>query len=197
MSDQLADLQRIGLKLHCADGVAVRPHALIPVWHRWIQQRAVDEMLIDVADYEHVPEGPGVVLVAHEGNYSLDLGDGVMGLMYYRKQPIAGDLAARLASLVRTVCRAARLLEQDAALDGGLRFRADRFELFANDRLRAPNVAATYEAFQPLLDGLLGTLYGDAARCEVARARDARDRFTIRVSAPTAVTPAQLLTRLG
>ena len=29
-------------------------------------------MLIDVADYRHVPAGPGVLLIGHEANYSLD-----------------------------------------------------------------------------------------------------------------------------
>ncbi len=50
MSESLGNLQRIGLKLFCADGVAVRPHEFVPVFHRWIQQHAVDQMLIDVAD---------------------------------------------------------------------------------------------------------------------------------------------------
>jgi len=196
MPEQFADVQRVGLKLYCADGVAMRPHELVPVFHRWIQQRAVDQMLIDVADYEHVPDGPGVVLVAHEGNYSIDCAGGAMGLMYYRKQPVDGDLAARLVSLTRTVLQAARLLEQDGALGGRLRFRGDRLELFANDRLRAPNVEASYSAFRPLLDGLLGRLYGDT-RCTIGRASDPRDRFSVSVSAPVAPSVEQLLARLG
>jgi hypothetical protein len=196
MSESFADLQRIGLKLFAADGTAVRPHEFVPVFHRWIQQKAVDQMLIDVADYEHVPDGPGIVLVAHEGNYSVDLGDGAMGLMYYRKQPSGGDLDTRLASLVRTVLHAAQLLEQEPALGGRVRFRADQLELFANDRLRAPNVEASYTAFHPHLHALLTRLYGDAA-CTVTRPTDARDRFGLRISAPMPATVAQLLARLG
>lgn len=196
MAAPLAELQRLGLKLACAEGVALPAHDLVPVWHRWIQQRAVEQLLIDVADYEHVPEGPAVVLVAHEGNYALDGGDGVLGLMYYRKQPAAGDLAARLASLARTVLTAARLLEQDPALGGKVRFRADRLELFANDRLRAPNVAATYAAFQPTLDALLETLF-PGTPCDIQRPSDPRDRFTLRITAPQPATVDQLLARLG
>ena len=48
--------------------------AAIPVFHRWIQEGACEELLIDVADYRHVPAGPGVVLIGHEANYSLDCG---------------------------------------------------------------------------------------------------------------------------
>ena len=196
MSDQLADLQRIGLKLFCADGVAVRPHQLVPIFHRWIQQHSVEQMLIDVADYEHVPDGPAIVVVAHEGNYSVDLGGGQLGLAYTRKQPVDGDLAARLNSLVRTVFGAARLLEQDAALGGRLRFRADRMALFANDRLRAPNQASTYAAFQPTLDSLLRRLY-DGASLEVSRPTDARDRFGVSIRASSAPSLDHVLARLG
>ena len=63
MSAPIEELQRIGVKLFMVDGVSVRPREFVPVFHRWIQTQAVrDQLLIDVADYEHVPEGPGVLL---------------------------------------------------------------------------------------------------------------------------------------
>jgi len=34
----------------------------IPVFHRWIQEAVLNELVIDVADYRHVPAGPGVML---------------------------------------------------------------------------------------------------------------------------------------
>ncbi|MEO8603776.1 MAG: hypothetical protein ABI629_14475 [bacterium] len=196
MSEQLADLQRIGLKLFCADGAAVQPHEFVPIFHHWIQQHSVEQMLIDVANYEHVPDGPGIVLVAHEGNYSIDLGGGQLGIMYTRKAPVQGDMVARLTSLARTVFGAARLLEQDAALGGRLRFRGDRLALFANDRLRAPNDAPTYAAFQPTLDALLHKLYGDA-KCEVARPGDPRSRFGVSITASIPASVDELLARLA
>ena len=42
------------------------------VFHQWIRDSVCPEMLIDVADYRHVPAGPGVMLIGHEANYSLD-----------------------------------------------------------------------------------------------------------------------------
>ena len=46
--------------------------SLIPVFHRWIKQRALPELTIDVASYQHVPQGPGVVLIGHGADYFLD-----------------------------------------------------------------------------------------------------------------------------
>ena len=58
-----------------------------------------DEVLIDVADYSHLSEGPAdPARRAHEANYSLDNHSAEMGLLYSRKQPADGDLTERLAS---------------------------------------------------------------------------------------------------
>ena len=49
----------------------------IPVFHRWIQKQTVSgHLLIDVHDYSHIHQGPGILLVGHEGNFSIDLADG-------------------------------------------------------------------------------------------------------------------------
>ena len=68
-------LQRFGLKLFLQSGQEVDPKSLIPVFHRWIQTGAVGGLLIDVADYTHLAEGPSVLLVGHEGNYAFDYRD--------------------------------------------------------------------------------------------------------------------------
>jgi hypothetical protein len=197
MGVAIEDLQRIGLKVFAADGVALRPREVVPVFHRWIQSRALaDHLLIDVADYEHVPEGPGILLVAHEANLSLDLGDGRMGLAYARKAPLPGALADRLRAVARAALTACRLLEDDAALGGRLRFRADQLYLFANDRLHAPNAEATRAAFEPALRPLLDSAYGDVT-CTIAPEADAQERFGVRVTASRSFSVRDVLQRLA
>lgn len=197
MSAPIEELQRIGVKLFMVDGVSVRPREFVPVFHRWIQTQAVrDQLLIDVADYEHVPEGPGVLLAAHEGNFSVDLGGGRMGLAYTRKAPLPGTVADRLRGAARSLLGACRLLEGEPALGGRIRFRGDELQVFANDRLHAPNTAATLMAFQPALQALLRVLYGDVA-CAVTPEADPRERFGVRVRAPMPTSVRELLERTG
>jgi len=197
MGAGLDELQRIGLKLFAIDGAAVRPRELVPVFHRWIQQRALsDQLLVDVADYEHVPDGPGVVLVAHGGNFSLDLGGGRMGLAYNRKAVSQGALLDRLSAVARTTLAACRLLEEDPALGGRLRFRGDELQVFANDRLRAPNTPETAAAFGEVLQQFVRKLYGDVA-CTVTADADPRERLGAHVKAAQPVIPSQLIERLG
>ena len=68
---------------------------LVPVFHEWIRAKKIpNELLIDVADYAHVPQGPGVVLIGHQSDYYLDVADDRPGLLYSRKRGFDGDFQA-------------------------------------------------------------------------------------------------------
>ena len=196
MDHAVAELQRIGLKLFIEDeeNAAPRPTDFIPVFHDWIQRHAVDGLLIDVADYDHLAEGPGVMLVAHEGNYCIDRRDRV-GLLYSRKHPIEGPLSQRLTSLCQILLKAARLLEDEPQLGGRVKFGGDEIQLIANDRLLAPNTEAALTALRPALAEFLGKLYnGD--ECQVSRDVDPRERLTLTIKAPQPIPLQTLLDRM-
>ena len=195
MNGDIGQLQRIGLKLFAADGVVVEARELVPVFHRWIQTRALDGLLVDVADYAHLNDGPQVVLVAHEGNLALDNTAGRLGLQYYRKQPSAGPLTARLRAMSRMLVRAATLLEEEPALGGRLRFRGDELEFIANDRLLAPNTEEAFDSMRSGLEELLRQIY-PGARYSIARAADPEERLTLTVRAAAPVPLAALAERL-
>ena len=155
-------VQRIALKVFLDEPAALSPRDVIPVFHRWIQTRAVDGLLIDVADYTHLPTGPLVLLVGHEGRYVLDRGDDRPGLQYVRTQPLDGPLETRLRAAAGTLLRAARLLEEDATLTGPVRFRRDEIEWVSNDRLLAPNTPDTLSAVRSAFESFLAALSGGA-----------------------------------
>ena len=95
------ELQRIGIKLFADSSAPVPVREFIPVFHSWIQKQAIENhLLIDVHNYSHIHNGPGILLVAQEGNFSIDLADGRMGLLYYRKK--SGD---GFASVLKTALR--------------------------------------------------------------------------------------------
>src|SRR4051812_16123636 len=64
---KVMDAHKLQLKIFLTPESArtVDVEALIPVFHRWIKQRALPELTIDIANYGHVPQGPGVVLIGH------------------------------------------------------------------------------------------------------------------------------------
>ena len=196
MGAAIEAVQRIGLKLFAADGTTVQMREFVPIFHRWIQTQAVaNHLLIDVADYAHVPDGPGVMLVAHEGNFSLDLGGGRLGLAFNRKLPVGGGIVERWRSITRTALEACQRLEDEPVLKGRLRFRGDEIELFANDRLQAPNDAATRGALESPIAELVRSLYGEMP-CTTRSEPDARERFSVRLQAAQPLSARELLARL-
>jgi hypothetical protein len=159
------DSHKLSVKFFATDDSAVDLAAFVPVFHGFIQQHAIpDHLLIDVADYQHVHHGPGIVLVAHEANFSTDTGEGRLGLMVQRKQPIPGatSLRDRLAPIVAAALRACDRLEKDPALAGRLRFRTDEIQFRVHDRLLAPNTPETYREVEPELRAFLSDLYPGA-----------------------------------
>ncbi|MBM3778816.1 MAG: hypothetical protein FJW23_11365 [Acidimicrobiia bacterium] len=190
------DLQRVGLKLFVADPARIDAREVVPVFHRWIQTRALDHLLIDVADYGHLDEGPRVVLVAHEGNFVLDNGDRRLGLAYYRKQPLERTLADRLLAIGRIVVQAGVRLEQEPALGGRLRFLGEELQVVANDRLTAPATQAVLGSMEAALAPLLGRMYPEGAYT-VGRGTEPGERATLTVRATGSLPLATLAERLA
>jgi hypothetical protein len=179
MSPVLHHAQKYQLKVFARDLTAVDPDAVVPVFHGWIRDKKItDELLIDVADYTHVPEGPGVALIGHEADYFFDEGEARPGLVYAKKRGFDGDVAARLADVAKRALGACALLESDPKL--GVRFGTGELLLRIADRLNAPNEPATYDAIEPELRKLRAEL-APGRTLTFERSTDPREPFTLRV----------------
>jgi hypothetical protein len=194
----IADAVKVDLKVLAATRSPLQLERAIPVFHRWIQERSLDELMVDVADYTHVPEGPGVVLVCHDAIYSLDQGGGALGLLYSRRRethaslgPIA-TLDDRLASVFRRALVACGKLERERDL-AGLTFPLDRFELAINDR----RVGAAHGAeLARSLERMAGWLFaGEQPSIEVSGG-DHGERVCASIHRQRAGGTAELLSRL-
>ena len=191
------ELHKFGIKFFAQGAERLDILKLIPIYHRWIQQSALEDLLIDVADYSHVPSGPGVMLIAHEGNYALDETGHERGVAYYSKHKLSGgDLTERLAQVAHRALKAAELMSADADLEGALKVPGNRLQFFANDRLVAPNTDAAYAELEPAFKAFLERLYAGAPY-ELERETDPKERLSVRVSVAGAVPLTTLLERLS
>jgi hypothetical protein len=193
---------KLVIKLYADDFLAdLDVKDVVPVFHSWIQRRAIDDhLLIDVADYAHVPDGPGAVLVAHEANYSLDRFARRLGLSYSRKRPLEGSFAEKLRFVFIAAMEAAARLEEDPALACRLSFRTDQLTFRINDRLLGPNTSETYEQVRPELERFFGELYGEGASVQLDHLPDAPCLFEVKISVTGAAAVSDvnsLLARLG
>src|SRR5580692_159182 len=139
------DAEKLQLKIFLTPESArsVSPEVFVPVFHRWIKERLLKELVVDVANYLHVPDGPGVMLIGHGSDYSMDQREGRLGLLHNRKR---AGLAPpdRLRDLVRRTLHAALLLEDEPALAGKVRFSPNELVFRVNDRLAAPSSDTTF-----------------------------------------------------
>jgi hypothetical protein len=133
------NLQHVQVKVFAGPESMPDLGGAIPVFHRWIQQRAFDELLIDVADYRHVPYGPGVVLVGHEAFRSLDEAQPGLGLLYSRRTAVDGSSREKLQQAFEAALATCARLESEPEFSGKLAFDLRNIQVSVNDRLLVPN----------------------------------------------------------
>jgi hypothetical protein len=189
------DFQHVNVKLF-VEGSEASLEPLVTVFHRWIQEKVFDELLLDVADYRHVYAGPGVILIGHEANYSLDNTDNELGVLYNRKAVVEGTNQDRLKQAARSVLTACQRLEAEPKLNGQIHFAGKRIDLTINDRFLAPNEPATRAAFEPELKEFCKKLFGGNGY-SAAFEENPRKRFGVSLQASQPIAAETLLANLG
>ncbi len=162
---------RFTIKYPFKDSPDIDLNAVTNLFHNWIQQDAVDGLLLDVADYKHVPDGPGIMLVGDKVEYNLDFEKGQPGFMYIRKRALDVALEDELSIGL------ARLNKAAAQLNAiGLIVDESHIELTFRDRLRLPNTTEAFTQIVPIVADAFG------AGTQIERVQnDERGPLTIQV----------------
>lgn len=190
------EAQQVAVKLWFAEPGDLQPRAFVDTFHRWIRDRALDEpVLIDVADYAHVHDGPGVLLVCHGAHYAIDERGGRIGLQYARKRDEPGPLHDKVRAALARVLAAAALLEAGTA--PRVRFETSRLEVLVVSKLVAPRAADYLHAARPALEEIGRILYAGDPVEVAAASTDDRAPFSAHLSAPSSPTLEQLRARLA
>jgi len=189
-------LQHVNVKLLVQNPEGANLEPLIPVFHSWIENQNGDELLIDVADYTHVPAGPGIVLIGHEGNYSVDNTGNRLGVRYNRKAAFDGCNQDCLAQAARSALTACRRLEEEPRLGKKFLFNGQDIEIFVNDRLVAPNTDSTREALDAEFQTFSRKMFR-GKEYSISYGTDPRSLFTAFVKAARPFSVAELLEALS
>jgi len=184
-------LHRLSAKLFLQNPVDLDIEAVTAVFHEWIQQSKAPGMLIDVADYRHMVDGPGIVLVGSDVDYAVDLTDGRPGVMHLVKR----DLPESIGQCVRMAVHGA-LVAADLSEQAGLcKVATGEMQLMFRDRLNTPNDQATFDRLHGDVAKVLSQLYGGAG-LTVDRAGSADRRpLCMNVTAPAVPDLATLIQR--
>lgn len=177
--DDMTDIGRISTKIYSPEP-AVVDDRFVPVFHKWIRSRAFGRLLIDVADYTHVPDGPGVMLVGHDITFSLDRSDGRFGLLAQRRRPFAGDAIEGVVTTLQALLAVADALERDVS-EANLRLDRTRIRLEGNDRLRVPNTDLGFLNLEPIVATAVRRLFPDREIVIERSTNDPRERLAVDV----------------
>lgn len=176
-------LQRISVVMPLVDP-STDIDSVIPVFHRWIKERRLEGLPIDVARYGHVPNGPGIILIGFEGDIAIEETTGVPALRYTLKRAEDGDAAQHVVLAI------GRLLEAAAELEKETDIRVDRSSVTVRiaDKLNAPNTDENRQAFQSEVVSAVTSTFGFAAPDIIGGSTDPRDAlsWTIRESVTAA-----------
>ena len=183
---------RVDVKLFAAKGSHVEGEKVLKVFHGIIQQNKIkDELILDVTSYEHVKDGPGIMLIGHEGQYGLDETKGRLGLLYSQRRAVVNGFEEALRYTLKHALAAASLLEKEELLGGKLKFPCDEIMIRINDRLNAPATPNTWKAVEPIAKRVLG------ADFSLEPHSDARELFTFTARTKAASGPDALLAKLS
>lgn len=175
--------RRLGVKFSLKQQPTLQPEDILPIFQRWIQEHTILGMLIDVIDYKHVPEGPGIVLIADEFDLAYDLSDGEIGLYYVRKRELPESLKSALRLVISRALAAARALEAEAP--GDIIFDFNSVKITFLDRIHYRNELEVFESVQGTLTETLSDIFG--ADVLITRMYDdPRSVFALRCAAESA-----------
>jgi hypothetical protein len=186
------NVQHINIKFFIENPEIVNLAEYSAVFNSWIQEHALEELLIDVADYLHVHNGPGIMLIGHEADYSLDNRAGRLGLLYNRKAQLEGTTQEKLAQAAHAALTAAQILKKE----NGLKFSGQEVQIIINDRLLVPNTPETFDTLESDLRAFFDRLYSDA-EYTLTHHTDPRERFTVNVKTSASFDVEMLLKNLS
>ena len=188
------DLQKLNVKFFVADSNRVPLETFIHIFNSWIQ--ASDGEYYDIADYSHLHDGPGVLLIAHEANISIDETGGRRGLLYNRKQLLQGSNQEKLRGVFQAALENCQRIEKEPSLQGKLRFTGSEVLFLINDRLVVPNTEETFHAVKPDLKNLGETLYG-GSEFSLDHMADPKERLSVFMKTPHSFEVDTLLNNLA
>jgi hypothetical protein len=102
------NLQRVHLKVFTDAPETFSLDPFLDIFARWREDKTHPCAWLDLADYAHVENGPGIMLIGQRGNLSMDLAAPGPGILYANKKDLGAGDADRIAETFR---RALQLFE--------------------------------------------------------------------------------------
>lgn len=159
-----SDLQRIDLKLLLEVDGEPDLDAFLVIFDRWRKQKDHPCDWVDLADYAHMPTGPGILIVGKRDAFSVNLNAPGPGLLTSTRRGLAGTLEQRFRAAFDRARDLNAAVLAEAEFPAEFKPRQGNWEVFVNDRLQFPNSDASDAEIRPALAAALGMAPGALRR---------------------------------
>ncbi len=194
--------KRIALRFEIRTPESVDLDMVTPVFHRWIQEQKLTPMMIDVADYKHVQEGPGIIMLGHTEDFGIDNGvshgSDVQGFYYVRKHTRLSDtlpLRSRLQEIWDRALQTGAMLEEDSGLS--LEINPARILLTIQDRLVYPFTREALTAVREEIAQFFTEVFGSGSVSLSHQEPDIRYPMTWQIAVDAELSLSDLLSNTG
>ena len=172
------DLQRIDVKLLLDTPPRPDIDVFLVIFDRWRQRKDHPCDWVDLADYAHMPSGPGILIAGKRDRFSIDLNPPGPGLLTSTRAGLEGSLEDRIREAFRRARELSRDVMSEPEFPADFAVSAESWEIYINDRLAYPNSDASDALVRPALASALG-----AAPAAIVRHDDRSGRLGYSASA--------------
>ena len=176
-------LQKINIKLFLDAPTGFDSDFLLEVFGRW--RLETGEEIVDLADYAHVDDGPGCLLISHRWHFGIDFSGGKSGLYYSTRKGLSGGAYERFLQAFAGLIQKSRRLLAEKELPRSVKPRCGELEIVLNDRIIAPNTDPVDAELRPALEKVLEKLYGRGGS-RIEREKDPSRRLGYSIHSPSA-----------
>ncbi len=163
-------LQRIDVKLLLEAGQDPDLDPFLVIFDRWRQKGDHPSDWVDLADYAHMPGGPGILIAGKRDTFSINLNPPGPGLLTSIRRGLSGTLEDRFREAFRRAGQLNAAVLAEPEFPGRFRVLEGAWEVFLNDRLQFPNSDESDRAVRPALAAA-------APAASVSRHRDPSGRL--------------------
>ena len=167
----IRNLQRIQIKVATDSPPGLNLNPFLEIFGRWRKEKDDPAEWVDVADYAHIPRGPGIVLIGQRCNFSFDLAPPGPGILYTAKKGLSGTHEEKILTAFQWCLDLTNRLASEEEFPNDVKLRTDSFEIRFNDRLETPNNSSTDQELRLPLRSVLDILFGQHS-CDLSPQTD-------------------------
>ena len=150
------DLQRIDVKLLLDTPPSPDIDCFLVIFDRWRKQEGHPADWVDLADYAHLPSGPGILIAGKRETFSVNLNPPGPGLLTSVRSCLDGALEDRFREALRRARALNAAVLAEPEFPPGFAVREGCWEVYVNDRLGYPNTDAADRLVRPAVATALG-----------------------------------------